>query len=53
MGLADAGWADEQHVGGGVEVAAGGELGDESAIERVGHDFTGYVAFDAARVIIE
>jgi hypothetical protein len=36
VGLADAGWADQQHVGGGVEVAAGGELVDEFLVDAGG-----------------
>ena len=33
MGFADAGRADQEHVGGGVEVAAGGELVDQRAVD--------------------
>jgi hypothetical protein len=33
VGLAGAGRADEQDVGGGVEVAAGGQLGDQRLVD--------------------
>jgi hypothetical protein len=34
MGLADAGRADQQHVGGVVEEPQGGQFGDELAVHR-------------------
>ena len=33
VGFADAGRSDEQHVGGGLEVAAGAELVDQLAVD--------------------
>jgi hypothetical protein len=36
MCLADPWWSDEQHVGGGLEIAAGAELGDELAVQSGG-----------------
>src|SRR3954454_16037213 len=36
MGFPDAGWPDEQDVGGGVEVAAGGQLVDELGVDAGG-----------------
>ena len=36
VGLADPGWPDQQHVGGGLQVAAGAELGDQVPVEAGG-----------------
>ena len=36
VGLPDAGWSDQDHVGGGFEVAAGAELGDQLPVEAGG-----------------
>jgi hypothetical protein len=46
MRFADTWWSDEKNVGGGLQVAAGAQFGDEFAVQDRGQRFGGVVQLE-------